>query len=76
MTTMAATFSRHLRTPGTTYRTYSRSSYIKRFRYFIEHSDWNEQIVAHEEWANRICVGVIVASVLFFAPALIKVFLR
>lgn len=76
MTTITTTFSRHTRGPRATYRTYSRPSYMKRFRYFIEHSDWDEQILTHEEWANKICVGVMIASIIYFVPLLIKVFLR
>ena len=76
MTTIAANFSRHIRIPRTAYRTYSRPSYLKRFRYFIEHSDWDERILSYEERTNKVCIGVIIASVLFFTPALIKVFLR
>ena len=76
MTTIATTFSRQIRRPGAAYRTYSMPSYMKRFRYFIEHSDWDDKILAHEERVNRICMGVIIASVLYFAPALIRLFLR
>jgi hypothetical protein len=76
MTTIATTFSRHIRRPGTAYQTFSRPGYMKRFCYFIERSDWDERFIAHEAWVNKICVGVIIASVIFFAPALIKIFLR
>lgn len=76
MTTIEATMSRQIRKPRAEYRIFSRPSYIKRFRYFIECSDWDEQILMHEKWANKICVGVIIASVLYFAPILVKVFLR
>lgn len=76
MTTIAATFSKQIRRPGTAYQTYSRTSYMKRFRYFIENSDWDERIMAHEELANKICVGVMIAAILYFVPVLIKVFLR
>jgi len=76
MTTIATTFSRHIRRPRTAYRTYARPSYMKRFRYFIETSDWDERIMTHEEQANRICVGVIIASFILFAPAFLRLFLR
>jgi hypothetical protein len=76
MTTMTTTFSRHIRRPRAAYRTYSRLSYMKRFRNFIEHSDWDDKILAHETWVNKICVGVIIASVLYFVPTLIRIFLR
>jgi hypothetical protein len=76
MTTLTTTFSRPMRRPGAAYWTYSRPSSLKRFRYFIEHSDWNEKILTHEERANRLCVGVIIAAVLYFLPSFIRVFLR
>jgi hypothetical protein len=76
VTTIEATFSRHTRKPRAAYRTYSKPNYSKCFRNFIEHSDWDVKIIAHEGLANRICVGIIIFSVLYFAPALIKVFLK
>lgn len=77
MTTIAmTTFSRQIRRPGAAYRTYSKPCYIKRFRYFIEHSDWNDKILAWEKSANMICVGVVIASVLHFVPVLLRLFVR
>jgi len=76
MTIIATTFSRHTRIPKTAYRTFSRPGYIKRFRYFIEHSDWDADILEQEELANKVCVGVIITAVLCFVPILVKVFLR
>lgn len=76
MTTIAMTFSRPLRRPGAACRTYSKPSYIKRFRYFIEHSDWDRKILAQEESANKICIGVVIASALYFVPVLLRVFAR
>ena len=51
-------------------------NYVKHFRYFIEHSDWDHKILAYEARVNKICVGIIIASVIFFFPAFIKIFLR
>jgi hypothetical protein len=76
MTTMATTLSRHIRRPRAAYRTYSRPGYMKRFCYLIEHSDWDHKILAYEARVNKICVGIIIASVLFLVPTLVKVFLR
>jgi len=76
MTTIATTFSRQIGSPRTAYQICSRKTYLKRFRYFIEHSDWDERIIALEERANKICVGVIMTAVLSFVPVLVKVFLR
>lgn len=76
MTTIATTFPKHIRRPKATYRTYSKPSYINRFCYFIERSDWDEKILVHEEWANKLCAGVLIAAVLYFVPVLVKLFLR
>jgi hypothetical protein len=76
MTTIATTFSRHIRMPRPAYRTFSIPNYVKQFRYLIEHSDWDERFIAHEARVDKICVGVMIASVLYFAPAFIKIFLR
>ena len=76
MTTIATTFSRHIRMPRPAYRTFSMPNYVKHFRYFIEHSDWDHKILAYEARVNKICVGIIIASVIFFFPAFIKIFLR
>lgn len=51
-------------------------NYVTQFCYVIEHSDWDQKILAYEARVNKICVGIIIASVLFFVPTLVKVFLR
>jgi hypothetical protein len=76
MITLATTFSRHIRRPGGAYETYSRPSYMKRLCYLIETSDWDEQILIHEEWINKLCVGLIITAVLYFVPFVVNVFLR
>ena len=76
MTTIAATFSRNIGRSRAAYRTASRPAYLKRFRCFIEHSHWDEKLLTHEEQANQICRGIIIAAVLYLAPVLVKAFLR
>jgi len=76
MTTIATTYSRHIRIPAADSRAFSRPSYIKRFKYFVEHSDWDAEILVQEEFANKVCVGVIITAVLCFVPILVKVLLR
>ena len=67
MTTEAATFQRCIRRPN----------YLGRFRYFIERSDWDDVILAQEECINRMCIGVIVVTVLYFiTPVMTILFLR
>ncbi len=76
MTTATATFSREIRRPKAAQRTFARQGYLKRFRYFIETSDWDEMILAHEGSIDRICHGILISSVLIFTPVLIKILLR
>ena len=76
MTTEAITFSRHIREQDTRYKTSTKPNSLRRFRYFIEHSDWDEEILAQEEWIDKMCIGVIIVASLFIAPVLVMLFLR
>lgn len=42
----------------------------------IEHSDWDEEILAQDEWLEKMCLGVITAASLFISTVLIMLFLR
>jgi hypothetical protein len=67
-------FSKDIREHNTSF---SRSSYLRRFRYFIEHSNWDEVILAHEEWINGMCIVIIIAASAHFVPiALAMLLLR
>jgi hypothetical protein len=73
----ATTFSKHIRGEGAGYETFTNPNSLRRRRYFIEHSDWDEVILAQEEWINNLCIGVIiVASLYFIPPVLVMLFLR
>ena len=75
MTTETTTFSRHMQGEDAGYKIFSRPKFLSRFRRFIEHSDWDEVILAQEEWIDRFCIGVIiVASLYFIPPILAKLF--
>ena len=76
MTSIAATFSRQIRMPRADRRTFTRPSYLNRFRYFIETSGWDEMILARTAWLDKICLGILISSVLCFIPILIRIFLR
>ncbi len=78
MATEAITFSRHERLlQDAGYKTFTRPSALRRFRYFIEHSDWDEEILAQDEWIDRMCIGVIiVASLYLVVPVLTMMFFR
>lgn len=77
MTTEAMTFSRHIREQDAGYKTFTKPNSLRRFRYFIEQSDWDEEILAQEEWIDKMCIGVIIiASLFFIVPVLVMMFLR
>jgi len=68
MATEAVTFSKDIREHNTGYKTFARSSYLRRFRYFIEHSNWDEAILAHEEWIDKMCIVITIAASLYLMP--------
>lgn len=76
MTTAAATFSKRLRTSRSIQGTFSRPGYLRRIRYYIEHSDWDERILAKEPWLDKICGGIVIAAMLYLVPLVVAVFLR
>ncbi len=77
MTTEATTFSGHIGSQEAGYKTFAKPGSVRRFRYFIEHSDWDEVILAQDEWIDKLCIGIIiVASVYFIPPVLVMLFLR
>ena len=66
MTTEAITFSRHKRLlQNTKYKTFAKPNALRRFRYFIEHSDWDEEILAQDIWIDKMCIGVIIVATLY-----------
>ncbi len=73
MTTEAATYQRRLRRQGAWHKAFTRPNYLRRFRYFIEKSDWDEVIHAQEEWINRMCIGVIIVAALYFVPPVLTI---
>ncbi len=76
MTTEATTFIGHIQEPEAGYKTYARPESPRRFRSFIEQTDWDEVILAHDEWIDRLCIGIIiVASLYFIPPVLVMLFL-
>ena len=78
MTTEAVTFSKNIRKRSTGDKTLAKSSYyLRRFRHFVEHSDWDEVILVHEEWIDIMCVVIIIVASLYFIPIfLAMLFLR
>ncbi len=68
MTTDATTFSGQIEGQKAGYKTVTRPYFLRRFRYFIEKSDWDEVLYAQEEWIDKLCLGVIIVSALYFIP--------
>jgi len=52
----------------------SKPNLLKKFRRFIENSNWDEDLLKYEKWIDVSCVVVIAVSVLFFIPVTLSVF--
>lgn len=61
---------------ATAYGTYSQQSLLKRFRYFIESTNWEEKLLSRGKWFDKLCVGCIIISVLYFIPVLVLSILK
>jgi hypothetical protein len=68
MATEATTFSGHIRGQDAGYQHLTNPSSLRRFRYRIEHSNWDEVILAQEEWIDKLCIGIIIVATLYFIP--------
>jgi hypothetical protein len=49
---------------------------LRRFRSFIESSDWDVLTPARQRRLDRGCIAVLVSAVLYFSPILGKICLR
>jgi hypothetical protein len=77
MSNITSTISRYNSQPRTTAcRTFSKPSLLKRFRYLIEYTDWDEKLLNQEKWINKICFGFIILSSLYFVPVLVLSLLK
>ena len=54
------------------YKITAKKSLLKRFRYFIESTDWEERYLCNH-WIDRICLCGIVVSMIYFTPLLISI---
>jgi hypothetical protein len=52
----------------------SKPNPLKKFRYFIEHSNWDEDLLKYEKWIDAGCMAVIAMSFVFFLPVALSVF--
>jgi hypothetical protein len=75
MTTEATTFSGEMPGREAGHKTFTKPNSLRRFRHFIEYSDWDEVMLAQDEWIDKLCIGVIiVASLYFIPPVLVMLF--
>lgn len=51
----------------------SKGKLLKKFRYFIENSNWDEDLLKYEKWIDVCSFIVIAAAVLFFVPVALSV---
>ena len=49
---------------------------IKKFKRFIEESNWDECLMGYEKYMNWFSYGVIIASASLFIPICISIFSR
>lgn len=76
MNTEEATFSTPIRKQPTRHKTAAKPYSLQRFRNFVKHSEWDEVILAQEEWIDKMFLGLIlVASIYFVPPVLVMLFL-
>jgi hypothetical protein len=50
---------------------YSQQGAVIRFRYFIEGTNWDEMLLRRVKWFDKLCIGCIIFSVLYFIPVLV-----
>jgi hypothetical protein len=62
--------------PGSARVAWSGPRFMRRFRQFIEHADWERMILSHPKRQDLDCVGVLVVAALYFLPILATAFLR
>ena len=73
---VTVTSSRSIRQPrAVQYRLVSKRSWLKRFQHFIESTDWEERYLCHK-LIDKISLGIIVISLLYFVPVLGSIFLK
>ena len=70
------TSSKAIRQPkAVPYKHASKRSRLKRFQHFIESTDWDEKYLCNK-LMDKICLGVIILSALYFVPVLGSIIVR
>jgi hypothetical protein len=77
MATEATIFSTHIRGQDAGCKTFTKPNYLRRFRHFIEYSDWDEVILVHDEWIDKMCIVIVIVASLYLIPTVVAMlFLR
>jgi hypothetical protein len=78
MRATATTFPKYMvrQSSATAHRIYTGQNLRNRIRYFIEATDWDRKLMAQEKWINKICLGIIIFSVLYFVPVIVISFMK
>jgi hypothetical protein len=68
-----ATSSTTIRLPRIVhYKIANKQTLLGRFKHFIESTDWDERYLCNQ-WIDKICLGGIVTSVIYFLPILMSI---
>jgi hypothetical protein len=57
------------------YRWFSKRSWLRSFQYFIESTDWDDRYLCNH-WVDKMCLGGIVVSALYFTTNLVLSLLK
>jgi hypothetical protein len=70
---VTVTSPRAIRQPrAVQYRMASKRSLLTRFQHFIETTDWEERYL-YDKVIDKICLGVVIMSLIYFAPILVSI---
>jgi hypothetical protein len=69
---VAGTSPRPIRQPrAVQYKIASKRSLLARFQHFIESTDWEERYLC-SRWIDKVCLGGIAVSMVYFVPLLLS----
>ena len=57
------------------YKITAKKSLLRRFQHFIESTDWEERYFCNH-WIDKMCLGGIVVSMIYFIPVLAHFLLK
>ena len=70
---VTVTSSRVIRQPrAVRYKLASKRSLLRRFQHFIETTDWEERYPCNH-WIDKMCLGGIIVSMIYFLPLLMSI---